>query len=320
MTKHAPLLILLLALALSACDEVPTDPDVPDTFRVVLVTATTGGTWYVYEIDEEGETRTILESSEPLRDAVYTSLRGTQGAIAYHNADDELVVRHLETGNENVVGRYPPATFSIDGTLLAYASRVDSAAADTARQVFVFNRGRDFLSQVTENECAAAQGEEPDYPCARSASSPVFGELNEVFLLRTLVHESGATEFVAGEVDAQRLERRFITVSADTMALTPRSYFENTLLVDYEKRLNGEPERGYYAVEIVSGAHVRNRTNGTHSSFCHDGSVAVLDGTFLRFLEVGSADEIDRLSLPGELGTDILEVRCSVRPREKPAR
>lgn len=319
MKSRFRLAILLPVLLAIGCDELPTTPEVPDRFRVALITATTGDAWYIYEIDEEGETRVLQESSEPLRGATYTSLRGTDGAIAFQNSDGEIVVRHLESGGETVVGSFPPPAFSIDGTILSYAAEPDTGNTEGYLQVFVLDRGRNELSQVTQNECASAGADQVAMPCSRSAHSPVFGEQNEIYLVRTLVDESGAEELVVAELSSRLLERHFFAVPADSFALTPRAYFQNTIVVDYAKKADGTvTERGYYAVP-VSGGFVDNVTGASHSSFCHDASLAVVDGTTLRFLKVATAEEIGSLQLPPSLGTTVLEARCSVQPRKKPA-
>src|SRR5690606_38746892 len=156
-------------LLVIGCDEVPTSPDVPDRLRVALVTAsrpTSGGTeWLIYEIDQEGTIEEIVRSNEPILEARYTSYLGNRGSIAYMRLDSNLIARHLESGDENVIeGPFNRPRFSLDGLRIAHTRVVVSSDGTPNEQVFVLDRASGDQIQITIDECQP-DGSVPE-PCA----------------------------------------------------------------------------------------------------------------------------------------------------------
>ena len=308
------LVLIAAGLLLQACDESPNAPQVPDRLRVALVTSTDGERWYVYEIDQEGTVELVLDSTEPVQEARYSSVRGTRGAVAYQYDSGELRIYDLASGDDAAVqGTFTRPRFSADGSLITYTALVTDQDSVGAEQVFVFDRDQNASVQVTENECAA---ENPPDPCAFSSSRPLFGEDDVLYLVRSLRTGAGDEWTAVSRVSSSLIEQRYFTVPAAERSILPNSVFEGTLVAPYAEQ-QGTPDEvlGFYAISVQTGEWLENQVQMRHASFCFDATILGVAGTELRVVDIAGT-EVDRISLPAAYGDMVLSVTCSVQSKD----
>lgn len=309
-------LAALALLTLAACDELPSNPSVPDRLRVVLVAAsqpTASGTeWLIYEIDEEGTIEQRVRSTEPITDARYTTFLGTRGSISYSLADSSLVIHHLESGEEEVIeGPLSDPRSSLDGRRIAYSGMVQGLAGSMREQVFVIERTSGEHIQITIDECQP-DGQVPD-PCAYESSRPIFGENNELYMVRRLRSANGAEQVTLSVVSTSLIESRYFFVPAGTREIYPNSYFEGAVLADYvENEGTANEVRGFYVVRTNTGDRLDNELPLRDANFCYDATIVGVDGSELRFVTV-AGEEVHRVQLPA--GQEIVSVDCSFQSK-----
>lgn len=311
MPKSVVLVLVCSALAVSACDDVPSAPEEGERLRVALVTAReptdVGDRWVVFEIDEEGTVEPVVESTTPIPVARYTSEFGTSGGVAYLNADHDVRIRDLGSGAESAEeGPMERFRFSRDGVQIAFTREVPSDNGEEVEQVFVLNRSTDQLFQITHNEC---ETNDPPEPCAWSSARPVFGDNDELYMIRRLRDASGEGFTSLSVVSGELVEARYLVVPADSQEIYPTSFFEGVLLAGYEGQ-----EEGYYALVARTGLRVATPSALQHPTYCHDATIAGEQDGVLRFIDV-SGEEVHQVSLPMAAGSDVLSVDCSRRPR-----
>ncbi|HEX7069910.1 MAG TPA: hypothetical protein VF190_03850 [Rhodothermales bacterium] len=310
---------LTLCTLVASCDELPDDPEVPDRLRVALVTSRAdtddGPRWFIYEIDQEGTVTEIVTSTEPISFARYTSFRGTQGSIAYLEEDGDLVVRHLASGStRTITGPFGRPRFSGDGSLIAYTRAIEGEDGAGREQVFVLDSISDDLSQVTLDECTDTAS--PPNPCAFESIRPVFGEDNELYMVRFLRTNEGAEQVSISAFTTSQLEQRYIVQPIGGRTLYPNSVFEGSLVVSYAEQEGTSNEvLGFYAINVRTGQWIENQIQMRDASYCFDATIMGVQGTELRVVDV-AGDDVDRVQLPAAYGTDILSVECSVQSRD----
>jgi len=314
--RHPSALTLLLLPFLTGCDEIPSNQGIIETHRVALVTATTSpaasasDTWTIYEIHEGRAPRMIRQSTKPLLNATYTSFRGTDGSIAFHDQNGNVTVRHLESGTESDVGTYGPVRYSVDGSLMVYTRWV-SPEEPGDEQVFLLNRLSNEELQLSEDECRGKGNEPTD--CILGARMPLIGANEAVYMLRRGLDEQGVERDVVLELTPVANEWEFLTVSPVEMELRPRSFHQNVLLVDFTRLEQGLPSsRGFYAIAVATGGVLEVEREMELVSFCHDGSVAGKGGGLLRIVDV-TGEPISSTTFPSEYG-EVIALECSLTP------
>lgn len=314
-TSLRTILVAMLALVMVACDEIPENPRIPDRLRVALVTSVRstdqGQEWVLYELDEEGEVEVLRTSAEPMYNGQYTSVLATKGgSVAFTDAEGNLVIRHLESGTEAVLeGDFVDARFSRDAAQVAYI-RND---ADGRPQLVVLDRASRQVVPVTTNECDA---QAPPSPCVLAAESPVFGDDNELYMVRHLRTAAGAEQVAVSGITPALLDDDFLILPLGARRIVPRAFYQGVLLAEYvEHEETAEEVRGYYAIRTRTGDLIDNEVRMSLMSFCHDGTVAGLGIGELRVVSLTSGEEVDRVPVSADYGA-VQAVQCSIQSKD----